>query len=60
MIVCHCKGVSDCTIRMLIAAGAASVGEITRQCGAGECCAPCREEIAEMLYSSATASHNAL
>jgi bacterioferritin-associated ferredoxin len=50
MIVCHCLGVTDGTIRNLIAAGAASVGEITRRCGAGRCCQPCREEIASLLH----------
>ena len=35
MIICHCAGVTDCTIRMLIEAGATSLGEITRRCGAG-------------------------
>jgi len=49
MIVCHCAGVTDGTIRNLIKAGAASLGEITRRCGAGRCCQPCREEIASLL-----------
>jgi bacterioferritin-associated ferredoxin len=55
MIVCHCVGVTDGTIRNLIDAGAASVAEITRRCGAGRCCAPCREEIASLLQSSSVA-----
>ncbi len=55
MIVCHCVGVSDAMIRKLIAAGASSVGEITRRCGAGRCCAPCREEIASLLNGSCAA-----
>ncbi len=49
MIVCHCVGVTDGTIRKLVEAGATSVGEITRRCGAGRCCAPCREEIACLI-----------
>ncbi|HVO26956.1 MAG TPA: (2Fe-2S)-binding protein [Candidatus Margulisiibacteriota bacterium] len=55
MIVCQCVGVSDSMIRRLIAAGASSVAEITRRCGAGRCCAPCREEIASLLYHASTA-----
>jgi bacterioferritin-associated ferredoxin len=51
MIVCHCVGVTDGTIRTLIEAGASSVGEIMRQCGAGRCCQPCREEIISLLHS---------
>jgi len=58
MILCHCAGVTDCTIRMLIEAGASSIADITRLCGAGKCCSPCREEIAALLYSPAVASHN--
>lgn len=58
MIVCHCVGVTDTMIRKLIAAGASSVADITRRCGAGRCCAPCRDEIASLLYSPAGASHN--
>ena len=58
MIVCHCVGVTDCTIRELIAAGASSVADITRRCGAGRCCAPCREEIATLLYQLDLAPHN--
>jgi bacterioferritin-associated ferredoxin len=50
MIVCHCVGVTDGTIRNLIEAGASTVGEITRRCGAGRCCLPCREEIASLLH----------
>jgi len=62
MIVCHCVGVTDGTIRNLIEAGAASVGEITRRCGAGRCCQPCREEIASLLhgYSAPCRSVNEL
>jgi bacterioferritin-associated ferredoxin len=55
MIVCHCVGVSDAMIRKLIAAGASSLGEITRRSGAGRCCAPCREEIASLLHTSSAA-----
>ena len=57
MIVCHCVGVTDCTIKRLIEGGASTLGEITRLSGAGRCCAPCRDEIATMLYSTAAAPH---
>lgn len=59
MIVCHCVGVTDGTIRNLIEAGASSVGEITRRCGAGRCCAPCREEIASLLHGYAASQPRA-
>lgn len=60
MIVCHCMGVTDGTIRNLIEAGAASVGEITRRCGAGRCCQPCREEIASLLDSCSASPASAI
>ena len=49
MVLCQCVGVTDATIKRLIEDGATSVPEITRRCGAGRCCAPCREEIAALL-----------
>lgn len=49
MIVCHCAGVSDSTIARHIEEGAASVSEIARLTGAGRRCAPCRQEIANLL-----------
>jgi bacterioferritin-associated ferredoxin len=49
MIVCHCAGVSDTTIARHIEDGAASVDEIMSRTGAGRRCAPCREEIANLL-----------
>jgi bacterioferritin-associated ferredoxin len=57
MILCQCVGVTDCTIKTLIADGASSVAEITRRCGAGRCCAPCREEIAALLYRTCDSPH---
>lgn len=57
MIVCQCVGVTDCTLTKLIAEGARSVAEITRRCGAGRCCQPCRKEIAAMLYSHRSPKH---
>ena len=51
MIVCHCAGVSDTTIARHIEEGASSVAEIARLTGAGRRCAPCREEIANLLSS---------
>jgi len=52
MIVCHCTGVTDTTVTQLIQDGAATVTEITRRCGAGRCCAACREELAAILASA--------
>lgn len=49
MIFCHCAAVSDSTIENLIDCGASTLSEISRKCGAGRRCAPCREEIIAML-----------
>ena len=52
MIVCHCAAVTDTAIERLIDEGARSVAEIARRCGAGRCCAPCRDEITALLYAA--------
>ncbi|HVN83493.1 MAG TPA: (2Fe-2S)-binding protein [Candidatus Binatia bacterium] len=52
MIVCHCVGASDRTIREVIRAGATTVAEIARCTGAGRCCESCREEIGEILLTA--------
>jgi len=64
MIFCHCAAVSDSTIQALIDAGATTLAQVSRQCGAGRNCVACRKEIIAMLsrarpsYTSA-ASHTA-
>jgi bacterioferritin-associated ferredoxin len=52
MILCQCAAVSDRTIERMIGEGVSSVAEIVRRSGAGRRCAPCREEIAAMLYAA--------
>jgi len=49
MIICHCTGTTDATIARLARDGVDSVAEVTRQTGAGACCTPCRDEIAQLL-----------
>ena len=41
MIVCLCNGVSDRTIRRLVAGGARSVDALASTCGAGADCGAC-------------------
>ena len=57
MIICQCTGVTDSRLKDLIREGASTVAEITRRCGAGRCCAPCREEIAALLYRTCDSPH---
>jgi len=49
MITCLCRGVSDATIRALIARGARSVSDIHRACGAGGDCGACGVLMADMV-----------
>jgi bacterioferritin-associated ferredoxin len=56
MIVCHCTGVTDDAIRALIRDGVSTVRAVVRRTGAGRCCAPCRDEIRELIDESAAES----
>ncbi len=49
MLVCHCNGVSDRTIRRVVREGAATVGQVSRACGAGACCQGCRAVIGDII-----------
>lgn len=49
MVVCHCRGISDRTIRKLARAGAEGVVDVARTCGAGGRCGGCRPTIAAIL-----------
>ncbi|MDH5307229.1 MAG: (2Fe-2S)-binding protein [Myxococcales bacterium] len=49
MIVCHCKGISDRTIRDAVRAGARSCGQVARSCDAGRCCGGCAPVIRELI-----------
>jgi bacterioferritin-associated ferredoxin len=52
MIVCHCAGVTDREIVQLVEEGATTLGEITRRCGAGRHCGPCRDELKGLLSAA--------
>ncbi len=51
MIVCHCKGISDRTIRRAIRSGAQTVRQVARSCAAGTGCGGCHAAIGEILES---------
>ena len=59
MITCLCRGVSDATIRALIARGARSVGDIHRACGAGGDCGACGVLLADMVEQARRGQHGA-
>ena len=59
LIVCHCKAVSDRTIRKVIRHGAETPREIARACGAGLTCGGCRPAVREVLESERERAHAA-
>lgn len=49
MIFCHCAGVTEAEVVRSVLEGAATVEDVSRRCGAGVTCAPCREEIFDLI-----------
>jgi bacterioferritin-associated ferredoxin len=49
MIVCHCKAVSDRTIRTVVREGADTRRQVALACGAGRTCGGCRPAIDELI-----------
>lgn len=49
MLVCHCAAVNDATINQAVAAGAATVADITARCGAGGGCGGCHPVLCRLL-----------
>ncbi len=49
MVVCHCRAVSDHSIRHAVEGGAVDVDSVSRRCGAGSVCGGCRPTIAMLL-----------
>ncbi len=50
MLVCHCVGVSDRTVRRVVREGALTVSEVGRACGAGTCCQGCSSTINRIIH----------
>ncbi len=49
MIVCHCKAVSDRTIRQAVREGACSFRDVALQCNAGRSCGGCRPAVVAVI-----------
>lgn len=49
MVVCHCRAVSERSIRQAVEGGAADVESVGRRCGAGTGCGGCRPTIEMIL-----------
>ena len=64
MYVCLCKGVSERSVRACIRAGASTVPEVGKGCGAGTDCGACRGMIRDLIEEHeeehAAASHRSL
>jgi bacterioferritin-associated ferredoxin len=56
MYVCHCRAVTDCRIREVIAAGATSLGEVARRSGAGITCGGCLQGVERVLQEEGHAT----
>jgi bacterioferritin-associated ferredoxin len=49
MYVCVCNAITDHAIREAAAEGVASLDELARRTGCGDCCGSCTEVAAEIL-----------
>ena len=49
MLICHCNGVSDRTVRRVVREGARTVSEVGSACGAGTCCRGCSGSIGKII-----------
>jgi len=54
MIICHCNGISDRTIRRSIRNGATTLGELRQICGAGDCCGTCTPALRSLLKTESS------
>ena len=58
MIVCHCKAISDRSIRQAVREGARSPRQVARACEAGRRCGGCHPVIREIIESEAEPSQS--
>jgi bacterioferritin-associated ferredoxin len=49
MYICHCRAVTDRTIRQEVAAGARTIGELAERCQAGSGCGGCWPALMDLL-----------
>lgn len=49
MLVCHCRAVTDCAVRLAVEAGASDVETLAAWCGAGARCSGCRGALEALL-----------
>lgn len=56
MIVCHCRAVSDRTVRQSVLNGAVDVESVMAETGAGTCCGGCLVAVEELVAEGVGAS----
>jgi bacterioferritin-associated ferredoxin len=56
MIVCVCRGVSESQVEAVVTAGAKTVDQVSRACGAGSDCGACRFMVAEIVEGARSAA----
>ena len=49
MLVCHCRGITDRQIRLLVREGACSTRDVARATGAGLRCGGCRTNVKRVV-----------
>jgi bacterioferritin-associated ferredoxin len=49
MMLCHCEGVNDRTVRSIVAEGATDVEDVIQRCGAGGGCRGCWPELRKLI-----------
>jgi len=59
VIVCICQGVDEREIRRTVAAGARTVSDLMRRCGAGTDCGSCHRELEHALARACDAEERA-
>ena len=58
MLVCHCNGVSDRTIRKAVRGGASTARQVARACGAGACCGGCTDAVREIIHTESSSERD--
>jgi bacterioferritin-associated ferredoxin len=56
MIICHCRAVSDRTVRESLRKGAADIASVMAETGAGTCCGGCLVAVEELVAESGSTS----
>ncbi len=56
MIVCVCRGVSERQVEAVVAAGATTIDEVSRACGAASDCGACHHMVTALVEGARSAA----